>query len=1200
MTDISRSRGRKLHSIIEKLAQQSGCVVANSRKEEEEEPIEKTSSEPDEESDLKTLDVKAIQASLIKIELPEVWSAKEALSSHITKPLNHQGVKSSMLLRRSPHQSISKKREDESKDLYAWYPGCNHKGNYSNADQPIIPLQDTGMESAVVSPAMPCDSDLQVLDVNSIQNSLIQIQVPGGWNGDDSSPSVPTTRHQGTRKSVIRRKSLNKKKIYGISSLGHTKSAIQENTVKTSTAEAKAQSSESEEESNGEDDKQKNADPDFEDIVDEVLLYDKEAFKEAVMPPCKSRRRSCRLKTRRKDDGVNSELSDEGDLDRVLNDNDDNATADSFELKEKAKTKTRTIPCKFCDTLFYWQAQLRFHVEDEHSELDSSPDDPQGKRNFCDHCGKEFLLKEVLRIHINTEVAKREPSHETKEHKLNGRRHTRPVKKCGKCNKKFPSQYQLTKHRYDVHSPDTWYPCQMCQRKFSSIHYFNRHRALHSDKQNPETNNKTFHCDKCGKGFLTQGYLRNHGIVHREKSHGCSYCNKKFTSKIFLDAHTKRHEAMVPYNCSLCEKSFAKKRSLKSHMYSHSTEKAFKCEVCGKCFKRDSHLHTHKFIHAEKKPHKCDTCGRTFNQKVCLRLHLPCREHERRQKREEVRKRREEEQERKALRAAGRKMRKSTDSGKTNKKAKRSRSSDVQASISASPDKTNVSDESLIAVVEAGKSSKNIEASEISADVSDSAFTGKVTSERVSSPTGNQRTGELDVAQTKTKGSSKRSKKTRLSNRIANSNDTPTEQPLNMKEAHSKKSTATKKGAKSKSKATKSKRAKQTFTNKRSKSVSKEKEPSVDQEDGLEGLRKEAMEIDHNMNLDGKVTVENSGTLAVVESGAVERSDVSSVNSCNACDPVVDTRSSREFDMFRGANVTAAPVILCSQNSRNTTLTTPSSSNERQDTNGTRNLCVRSQNTQSKNVPIGEEKNALNGTHNLVIPSQNVPSHNIPMDKRRHDQHVTRDLGIPNLNTPSHKTLMNKESCDRQGTHDIRIPRRPDLSPNPLMDDRRHDQHESHDLYNLPWPNIPRKDRRFDHERTPNLFIPNRHATNNFNKDMAPSNSLNSYTSYAQGSLSVGAYSCDNMPQLYPNPCVYSPNSLQDFMPYNFTEGPGRYHNEVGSMDNGPNPVTYGSHVIGRPYIEDQQEDLSRALLSAMDPGHIGNMEGHAVFHSSR
>ena len=54
--------------------------------------------------------------------------------------------------------------------------------------------------------------------------------------------------------------------------------------------------------------------------------------------------------------------------------------------------------------------------------------------------------------------------------------------------------------------------------------------------------------------------------------------------------------------------------------------------MCGKGFKRSDHLREHRIIHSENKPYKCDTCQKTFNQRVCLRKHLPCREHEKQQR----------------------------------------------------------------------------------------------------------------------------------------------------------------------------------------------------------------------------------------------------------------------------------------------------------------------------------------------------------------------------------------------------------------------------------------------------------------------------------------------------------------------------------------------------------------------------------------
>lgn len=52
-------------------------------------------------------------------------------------------------------------------------------------------------------------------------------------------------------------------------------------------------------------------------------------------------------------------------------------------------------------------------------------------------------------------------------------------------------------------------------------------------------------------------------------------------------------------------------------------------------------MREHCIIHSDVKPHKCDTCGRSFNQHVCLRKHLPCREAERQEKREQKRKEKE-------------------------------------------------------------------------------------------------------------------------------------------------------------------------------------------------------------------------------------------------------------------------------------------------------------------------------------------------------------------------------------------------------------------------------------------------------------------------------------------------------------------------------------------------------------------------------
>ena len=54
-----------------------------------------------------------------------------------------------------------------------------------------------------------------------------------------------------------------------------------------------------------------------------------------------------------------------------------------------------------------------------------------------------------------------------------------------------------------------------------------------------------------------------------EKPYNCEYCDKRFTQKGNLDAHTKTHTKEKPYPCVYCPKRFAFKSSMQSHVRGH-------------------------------------------------------------------------------------------------------------------------------------------------------------------------------------------------------------------------------------------------------------------------------------------------------------------------------------------------------------------------------------------------------------------------------------------------------------------------------------------------------------------------------------------------------------------------------------------------------------------------------------------------------
>ena len=64
----------------------------------------------------------------------------------------------------------------------------------------------------------------------------------------------------------------------------------------------------------------------------------------------------------------------------------------------------------------------------------------------------------------------------------------------------------------------------------------------------PETiltpDDKSYHCDFCGKDFTTNARLKSHTLVHtKEKPFNCTQCDKTFNQSSNMYSHMKRHHA---------------------------------------------------------------------------------------------------------------------------------------------------------------------------------------------------------------------------------------------------------------------------------------------------------------------------------------------------------------------------------------------------------------------------------------------------------------------------------------------------------------------------------------------------------------------------------------------------------------------------------------------------------------------------------
>ncbi|XP_029780783.1 zinc finger protein 227 isoform X1 [Suricata suricatta] len=186
--------------------------------------------------------------------------------------------------------------------------------------------------------------------------------------------------------------------------------------------------------------------------------------------------------------------------------------------------------------------------------------------------------------------------------------------RCDRCGKGFSSSTGLIIH-YRTHTGEKPYKCEECGKCFSQSSNFQCHQRVHTEE-------KPYKCEECGKGFGWSVNLRVHQRVHRgEKPYKCEECGKGFTQAAHCHIHQRVHTGEKPYRCDVCGKGFSHNSPLICHRRVHTGEKPYKCEACGKGFTRNTDLHIHFRVHTGEKPYKCKECGKGFSQASNLQVH---------------------------------------------------------------------------------------------------------------------------------------------------------------------------------------------------------------------------------------------------------------------------------------------------------------------------------------------------------------------------------------------------------------------------------------------------------------------------------------------------------------------------------------------------------------------------------------------------
>ncbi|XP_049882255.1 zinc finger protein 664-like [Pectinophora gossypiella] len=248
----------------------------------------------------------------------------------------------------------------------------------------------------------------------------------------------------------------------------------------------------------------------------------------------------------------------------------------------------------------------------------------------CDVCNLTFTSETALEEHMKTghgykcpECDQYESTEESLEQHCN-KQHTEYV--CKECGKSYQGLDKLQAHE-EKHNTKS--QCPKCGKTYLTKDFYLKHVKLCLSDQidrHPFRGKiqKTYFCEKCGKGYSTTGGLRVHErFVHgNAKPHVCEHCGKKFTAPSYLKIHMVKHTGEKKFKCSICNNNFVSKEALLYHTRRHTGEKPYSCKLCNERFVNASARAEHiKFKHSGPSL-TCEICDRKFFTANFLKQHI--------------------------------------------------------------------------------------------------------------------------------------------------------------------------------------------------------------------------------------------------------------------------------------------------------------------------------------------------------------------------------------------------------------------------------------------------------------------------------------------------------------------------------------------------------------------------------------------------